>query len=345
MVPVFHIIAILRSCKSETITSIRSFLVLFLFIITLTIISAAGCTLAQNMAKPAQVRISTGGTAGTYYPLGQAMASIINDYTKGIEATAVVSEGSIANIGKIGDKQAEFALIQNDIAYYAQQGIYMFENQPAPNLSGIASLYPEVVQIVTLKEYGIKSLVDLNGKRVGVGAVGSGTAVNILQVFKAVGLDETNMAIQYLDFQECDYALKQGTIHAGCIVSGTPTSAVIDITSARDIAIVEIPGETRNQLITSFPFYLPAIIKAGTYIGIDEDVNTISVQAILATRADLSEDTVYEFTKAIFEHKEVLESAHQRGKDITLATALGGMSITLHPGAQRYFVARELPIP
>ena len=306
------------------------------------VFSVAACAPSNIPDEPIQLTIVTGGTAGTYYPLGVAMASIITDYIEDVLATAVTSEGSVANARKIGDKQAELALLQNDVAYYAQHGMYMFEKKVVKDISGIATLYPEIVQIVTLEEYGITSLSDLKGKKVGVGAPGSGTAVNILQIFEAAGLDETNIFIQYLDFEECASALKNKTIDAGCIVAGTPTSAVVDVASVRDIAIVEVPNEIYDRLKDDCPFYVPISIPAGTYAGVDEDVNTVAVQAMLATRADLSEDLIYEVTKAIFEHTDILVAAHERGRDITLETALNGMPISLHPGARRYFTEQGL---
>jgi len=305
---------------------------------------SSACTSPQPHTEETQLTLVTGGTAGTYYPLGTAMASIITDDIEGVQVTAVASQGSVANASKIGSKEAELALLQNDIACYAQQGKHMFEKQPVKAIRGIATLYPEIVQIVTLKEYGITSLSDLDGKRVGVGAPGSGTAVNILQIFQAAGLDETNVDIQYLDFEECALALGSKTIHAGCIVAGIPTSAVVEVTSVRDVTIVEVPDEIYNQLRDSCPFYVPISIPAGTYAGMGEDVSTIAMQAMLAARADLPEDLIYKVTKSIFEHTDTLVAAHQRGRDITLETALNGMSITLHPGAQRYFAEQGLPV-
>ena len=270
------------------------------------------------------------------------MANIMTDYIEGVQAIAVTSEGSVANAKWIGGKEVELALLQNDIAYYAHRGMHAFEQQPVEAIAGIATLYPEIVQIVTLKEYGITSLSDLRSKRVGVGAPGSGTVVHMLSILEAAGLDGTNVDIQYLDFEECALALKSRTIHAGCIMAGIPTSAVVDVTLVRDITIVEVPGEIYNQLKDDCPFYIPISIPAGTYAGVDEDVSAIAVQAMLVTRADLPEDLIYEVTKAIFEHTDTLVAAHYRGRDITLETALNGMSIALHPGARRYFTEQGL---
>jgi len=295
--------------------------------------------------EPTHLTIVTGGTAGTYYPLGGAMASIITDYAENVEATAVTSGASVTNARKIGDKEAEIAMLQNDVASYAYNGLYMFEEAAVENIRGVASLYPEIIQIVTLKEYGITTLSDLEGKKVGVGAPGSGTAVDILQILAAAGLDETNTSFQYLDFKECASALKDKTIHAGCLVAGMPTSAVMDVASVRDVAIVEVPTDIYNQLKVDYPFYVQVTIPAGTYTGMDEDVNTVTVLAMLATGADVPDDVIYEATKAIFEHTDILVATHERATDITLETALDGMPIPVHPGAAQYFEEQGLVVP
>ncbi len=322
-----------------------SLMLLGLLVVVTMVFPIAGCGSEDIPAETVKLTMVTGGTAGTYYPIGGAIAKIVTDFVAGAEATAITSEGSVVNARSIGSKEAELALIENTIAYYAEQGSQMFAEDPVKDIRGIAALYPEIVQIVTLKEYGITSLGDLKGKKVGVGAPGSGTAVHILEIFKAAGLDEANVDIQYLDFAECAEALKSGTIHAGCVVAGIPTSAVRDIASVKEVEIVTVPDEIYSQLSGKYPFYVPVSIPAGTYTGVDEDVGTIAVQAMLATRADIPEDLVYDVTKAIFEHTDVLIAAHERGKDITIETALDGMSIPLHHGAQRYFKEKGLSVP
>jgi hypothetical protein len=238
--------------------------------------------------------------------------------------------------------EAEFGLLQNDVAYYAYNGVEMFKDAKVGKIRGVATLYPEIIQIVTLKENNIKTIYDLKGKRVAVGAPGSGTAVDALQILNAAGIDESNTDIRFLNFKEVSDALKDKTIDAGFIVAGIPTAAVSDIAAVREVAIVEVPDEIYNKLKENYPFYTQVNIPAGTYNGVDEDVKTVAVLAMLATNADLPEEVVYEVTKAIFEHRDVLEAAHKRAADITLETALDGMSIPLHPGAEKYYKEKGL---
>jgi hypothetical protein len=306
----------------------------------------AGCQQQTQPETPqieeAQLTILTGGSAGTYYPIGGAMATAINEYAEGVKATAVTSGASVTNARKIGNGEAELALLQNDVAYYAYNGLEMFADNPVKNMRGIATLYPEVIQIVTIKESGIKTVYDLKGKKVAVGAPGSGTAVDALQILEAAGIDETNTNIEYRDFKEVADGLKDKTIDAGFIVAGVPTAAVSDVAAVRDVMIVEVPDEIYKKLSEKYKFYVQHTIPAGTYKGQDEDVKTVAVLAMLVTREDIPEDVIYKVTKAIFEHRDVLVSAHKRAEDITLETALEGMPIPLHPGAEKYYKEKGL---
>jgi TRAP transporter TAXI family solute receptor len=302
-----------------------------LLIITL-IVTATGCAV-----EPVALTMVTGGSAGTYYPIGTAIAGIITDNVDNAAATAITSDGSVANAKSLANKEAELALIENSIAYYAQTGTMMFEGEPVTDIRGIAALYPEMVQIVSLKEYGITSLNELEGKRVGVGAPGSGTAVHALAILEAAGLDETNVDIQYLNFAECAAGLQAGTLDAAFVVAGIPTAAITDLASAEGIVIVSVPADIYRQLSSKYPFYVAISLPAGTYTGLDAGVSTTAVMAMLATTADISDDLVYKITEAIFENTDTLVAAHPRGKDITLDSALDGMSIPLHPGAEKYY--------
>lgn len=307
-----------------------------------------GCAQEQKpgtTTPPAEVKevtIVTGGSSGTYYPIGGAMAQILTKYVPGVKATAVTSGASVVNARKVGELEAEFGLLQNDVAYYAYNGLEMFKDSKLDKLRGVATLYPEIIQIVTLKENNIKTIYDLKGKKVAVGAPGSGTAVDAMQILKAAGIDESNTEIRYLNFKEVSDALKDKTIDAGFIVAGIPTAAVSDIAAVRDVAIVEVPDEIYQKLKEDYPFYTQVTIPAGTYKGVDEDVKTVAVLAMLATNADLPDDLVYQITKAIFEHRDELVAAHKRAEDITLETALEGMSIPLHPGAEKYYKEKGL---
>lgn len=298
--------------------------------------ASLGCSQDDKLA------IFTGGESGTYYPLGQALARIIDSEVKDMEASAVSSEGSVSNARAISAEEAGLALIQNDIADYAYKGSQMFSGSPAGNIRGIAAWYPETIQFVVLKESGIMSIGELAGKRVGVGAPGSGTAVEALAILGMAGINKQNSDIQYLDFKEVAAALQNGSIDAGVVTAGLPTPAITELSGAREVYILEIPDGIYDSIKELHPFFVRQSVSAGTYNGLGQDISTLGVMAMLVTRESLPEETVYNITKAIFENLEILVDAHPRAGDINLDTALEGISIPLHPGAERYY--RELGV-
>jgi len=288
------------------------------------------------MAQTQFLNIATGGTAGTYYPLGGAMAEIFNQNVRGVEASVQATGASVANINMMAQGQVDLALVQNDIAFYAAQGLEMFRS-PIANLRGIANLYPEVIQIVARADSGIRTVEDLKGKRVAVGDAGSGTEANARQILAAAGLSYNDITVRYLSFAEASNNLRDGHIDAAFVTAGIPTAAIQDVAATRDIVLVSVSPDLAARLQQEYPFYIAVTVPGGTYQGVNEDVPTVAVGAMLAVRADLSEDLVYNLTKALFENLDRLAQAHVRGGDVSLETAKDGMSLELHPGAARYF--------
>ncbi len=308
-----------------------------MLVLTLTGLSPAGCT-----AKVERISVFTGGTSGTYYPLGEALVGIINSKVEGVESSVVSSGGSVDNARAIAAKQAGLALIQNDIADYAYNGSEMFAGNPAVSIRGIASWYPETIQFVTLKESGIKTIGDLKGKIVAVGAPGSGARVEAMAILDADGVNPQNTAVLDLDYKEAVASLKDKTIDAACIVAGIPTSAVIEAASFADIYILETLEDAYNKLKKQHPFFIRQLIPGGTYRGLDRDIQTTAVLSMLVTREDISDNTVYKITGAMFENLDTLTAAHVRAKDININFALEGMTVPLHPGAVRYYKEKGL---
>jgi TRAP transporter TAXI family solute receptor len=292
--------------------------------------------------------IATGGTAGVYFPLGAAMAEIWTGRVPNVQATAQTSGASVANIRLLQNGDVAIALIQNDITYYAFNGIEMFMDrvankpQPVSNLRGMAMLYPETIQVVTLRSKNINTIADLKGKRIAVGAPGSGTEVNARQILRLFELGYYNTHPDFLDFAEAADQLKDGVIDAAFITAGHPTAAVQDIASSRDMKILPIPRESVEQLHAQYPYYTRVTIPANTYRGQTESVETTAVMAMLVTRQDVDADLIYSLTKALWENTDRLRAAHARGRDIATGTARTGMPITMHAGALRYY--RELGI-
>lgn len=284
-------------------------------------------------AEPEFISVLTGGTTGTYYPLGGAMATIIENET-GIDTTAEVSQASAANMTSLADGTGEIAFVQTDTAFYASEGSNMFEGEVIDSVSAIGALYPETIQIVTTEGSGITAFEDLAGKSVSVGAPGSGTYINAEQLLEIHGMTMEDIDAQNLDFGESQESLQSGQIDAAFITAGTPTGAVESLSATSDVNIVPVAADKATELIEKYPYYAEDVVPSGTY-GLTEDVPTVSVLAMLVVQNDISEDTVYDITKAIYENTDQIQ--HAKAEFIKAETALDGIGIDIHPGAQRYF--------
>ena len=286
------------------------------------------------------LNIATGGTAGTYYPLGGALAELLNQNIKGMNASAQSTGASVANVNMLKDGSVDIAFIQNDIAYYAANGKEMFKDNKVENIRGIAALYPETVQFVTTADKGIKSIADLKGKKVAVGASGSGAEANARQILGAYGLTYDDIDVQYLSFGEAADALKDGNVDVGVVVAGFPTAAIQDLAANKSAALVNIDAEHADKLMKQYPYFTKITVPKGTYPGQEEDVNTVAVKCVIVTTDKLSDDLGEQIVKAIYEHLDRMKAAHAVGKYITKDTALEGMSIKMNAGAEKYLKAK-----
>lgn len=283
------------------------------------------------------LNIATGGTAGTYYPIGGAMAEILNKDIKGMNASAQSTGATVANINMLKDGSVDLAIVQNDITYYAVNGTEMFQDKKVDNIRGIATLYPETCQFVTLDSSGIKSIKDLKGKKVAVGAAGSGAEANARQILEACGITYNDIEVQYLSFAEGASALKDGNVDAAFLTAGYPTASVQDISSQNKIRLLPVDSDKAEALIAKYPFYTKTTIPAGTYAGFNEEVQTISVMAMLVATDKVDDKLGYEIAKAIFSNLDRLQAAHSVGKLITKDGAMKGMSLPMNTGAEKFF--------
>lgn len=283
------------------------------------------------------LNIATGGTAGTYYPIGGAMAEILNKAIPGMNASAQSTGATVANINMLKEGSVDLAIVQNDITYYAVNGTEMFKDKKVENLRGIAALYPETCQIVTLEATGIKSIADLKGKRVAVGAAGSGAEANARQILAAYAMSYDDIDEQYLSFGEAASALKDGNVDAAFVTAGFPTAAVQDITSQKKVRLLPIDDDKADALIAKYPFYTKTKIPAGVYADFDEEISGIAVMAILIATDNVDDKLGYDITKALFDNLEKLQASHSAAKQITRQSVKNGMSIELNAGAERYY--------
>ena len=283
------------------------------------------------------LNIGTGGTAGTYYPIGGAIAEILNNNIEGMNASAQSTGATVANINMLKDGSIDMAIVQNDITYYAVNGTEMFTDKKVDNLKGIASLYPETCQFVTLDSSGIKSIADLKGKKVAVGAAGSGAEANARQILAAYGITYDDIDAQYLSFGEGASALKDGNVDAAFLTAGFPTASVQDISSQNKIRLLPVDSAKADELIAKYPFYTKTTVPAGTYQGFDEDVATISVMAMLVVNDKVDDKLGYTITKTIFSNLDRIQAAHAVGKMISKENAEKGMSLDMNAGAKKFF--------
>lgn len=287
---------------------------------------------------PRQLSMATGGTGGTYFPLGGEMANIITDLT-GVTTTAQVTNASVENMNFLSKGEVDLAFTQSDIAEYAAQGMLMFEGHPIDNIRAIGTLYPETIQIVTRADSGIESVEDLRGKTVSVGAPGSGTMANAEQILEVHGMTFQDLKAQNLAFDESVEGIQDGYIDAAFITAGTPTGAVTSLAAMTDIRIIPIAGDKIQALIEKYPYYAEDTIPAAAY-NLPEDIKTVAVKSMLVVREDLDTQLVYEIAKAIFDNVEKL--THSKAQYISAEGALQGLSMELHPGAARYFEEKGL---
>jgi TRAP transporter TAXI family solute receptor len=294
--------------------------------------------LAQaNQSNQGVLSILGGGTAGTYYPLGGALADILNKNVKGANASAQSTGASVANVNLLKEGKVDIAFIQNDIAYYASTGTEMFKDKKVESLKGLATLYPETVQIVTTKKTGIKTVADLKGKRVAVGAAGSGTEANARQILNIAGITYKDIKPQYLSFGEAASALKDGNVDAGFVVAGFPTAAIQDLATQHDVVMVSVGADIADKLIAKYPYYTKVTIPAKTYNKVETDTAAVAVKCMLAVTDKMDADTGYAIVKALYGNLDRMKAAHNVSKNITKATGKDGMSIKLNAGAEKFF--------
>jgi len=284
--------------------------------------------------------LATGGTAGTYYPFGGAMAKIWSKI-KDMNVTAQTSGASGENIRLINKKEVELALVQSDTLDQAWNAMEAFK-EPLKGMSAVATLYPEIVQVVVRADSPIKTFADLKGKKVGVGAPGSGTEINFRQLMDIYGLKKEDVNGQYLSYSESAEAFKDKHIDAFIATAGIPNSAIMDVSTQNDIRILPIPADVSAKLIQKHPFFAAVKVPANTYKGLTADVPTVAVNAVLIAGNQLKEDMVYNLTKALFENLPDLAATHAKGKEVNLQYAVQGVSIPFHPGAVKYFKEKGL---
>lgn len=302
----------------------------------------AGIISCPVEAADIRMAIGTASTGGTWYPLGGGVANIINKNVTGYFAAAHPSGASIENIRAISKKQDAISLSMPDTAFHAYKGMEAFANKPVKELRGLMSTYPIDIQFFALANGGIKSISDLKGKKVAVGAPGSGTEAMARYVLNVFGMTYDDIQEQFLSATETTEALKDGNIDAGIVTLGTPAPALIDLATQRDILFLDIDPVIADKINKEFPAYFPTVIPAGTYKGQSKPHHTLSWMGLFVVHQDMNDQLAYDILKALFAHKEELYAIHAQFKGITLENAVKGMPIPFHPGAEKFYKEKGL---
>ncbi len=313
-------------------------MILAILMVTMLTLATSGTAFAAKTF----LSIATGGTSGTYYPIGGAIAQAVSKGSE-IQATAETGNASVANINLVSKGDIEVAFVQNDITFWAVNGQIMFK-EPMKNIRAIAALYPEHVQMIVAKGSNIAKIEDVKGKRVGVGAPGSGVEGDVRAIFQVAGLDYKDMKVDYLDFGATTSRFKDNQIDAGFVVAGYPTASVMDLSTTKDISLMSFSDDFLAKLAKEHPYFVPSTIPAGTYRGVDNETKTPAVMAILVTHDQVPEDVIYNFTKAMYENIADVHASHAMAKEIKLETALSGLTAPLHPGAAKFYKEKGMQV-
>lgn len=311
---------------------------LSILLVVLMALSLTGCDRGERLM------FGTGGTAGTYYAYGGIIGQYMTKYAN-TKVTAVSTGGSKVNIQSIQDGDYQLGFAQSDVLAYAWQGVKSFaKDGGTQDFRVLGGLYAETVQIITMDD-SITSVEQLKGKSVSIGEAGSGVYFNAVDVLSAAGIDiDKDIKPQYQSFEASKEALKDGKIDAAFITAGAPTSAITELATTNGVSLIHVDGDLREKILQECPYYAPLQIPAGTYPGIDEPIETITVKATIVVSSKLDEDTVYELTKAIFDHKSDIEIENAKGKELSLENATEGMAAPFHVGAAKYYAEHGITV-
>lgn len=307
----------------------------------LSVCSAFAAEEKAGMPGGTKLIFTTGGAQGTYYGFGGVIAGKVGEKTS-TTITAITSGGSKANIEAMDDGDAHLGFVQSDVGAYAYRGTRLFDDK-ITNFSTVANLYMEQVQIVTL-DPSIKTVADLKGKNVSVGAAGSGVYFNAVDLLKVYGLDiDKDIKPTYQSFGDSVEALQDGKIDAAFIVAGAPTTAVTSLAATKKVYLVSVDDEHVLALLSESPYYSKSIILKDTY-NTDEDIFTVAVGAVVIARDDVSEADVYNFLYGTFEYKDEITAAHAKGSELSLPFAASYIAVPYHKGAVKYFSEKGMKV-
>ena len=305
----------------------------------LALLALAG-TFSISMFAAEFVTIGTGGVTGTYYPTGGAICQMVNKNKKetNIRCSVESTGGSVYNVNTIKAGELDFGISQSDTAYQAYKGEAKFKDAAVPELRSVIAIYPELLALVVNKKSGIEKISDLKGKKINMDSPGSGTAMTADVVMEAFGIQRSDLALaNELKSSEGPTLLQDNHVDGYFFVAGHPTANIKDAANSVDINIVPIEGSQIDALIAKYPYYAKGTISGTFYKGVEKDVPSIGVKAVLVTSSKVSEKVVYQITKTILDNFDKFKELHPAYKTITKESHLEGLSVPQHPGAIKAF--------
>jgi TRAP transporter TAXI family solute receptor len=296
------------------------------------------------LARTEFISIGTGGTGGIYYPYGGGVAEIWNRHAPGVRAVAEVTGASVENVKLAHKGETVIGEVMGDVAVDGYEGLTKFKGQKYDILS-MAIMYPNLLQVVTLKKYGITNIEQIKGKKISSGSPGSGTNFMAEAVFEALGIPKSSYSDSRLSFTESANALKDGTIEVGVWSVGPGTSSILDLATTHDIHIINFTPEQQKRILATRKEYSAVDLAGGLYHGVDKPVPTIGVWNVMICQAGLSTDLVYKLVKALYEHQDYLLKIHPSASYTTPENAVKYSPIPLHPGTIKYLKEKGIAVP
>lgn len=308
----------------------KKFVILLVGILTLM---AFGVT---ALAATKHLSIGTAGTGGYFYPLGGAIANIINKYVEGVQATAEITGGSVENVVLVAKNEVQIGMANGNLLYAGYHGLEPYK-EAYKNLRGLFTIQPSVVHVLTLKATGIKTMKDLKGKRVVLGPAGGGQIVLFKEILKQYNMTLEDLKPIYVSYTQGVQALLDGNADALLAMAAIPQGAVIELAArSKDWVIIRFEDEVIERVTKASPYFIRFIIPKGTYSGLNEDVVTVAATTAVFCRDDLEEEIAYKICKAVYEHLDILINTIESAKVMNVENGKD-VPIPLHPGAERFF--------
>ncbi len=318
----------------------KQWLVALSVLMVLLMAVMAGCggsdAAKSGTAKAKFLRIGTASMGGNFFPLGSALAQLINDKVPGAKASAQATGGSAENCNFLEQGELELALVQSETLSDAYKGTGKFKDRPIKKMRGITSIYFNSFHILVRKDSGINDITDIRGKRVAVGPIAGGIEINHNKILSTFGVNKTDYKPIYGTREEASEFLKTNRADVHIYATGKGSSQITDLMSTGDIKLLNLSNEQIKKLIARYPDLGTSTIPKNTYKNQDSDIHTVVGGTLFVTTDKMSTDLIYNITKAIFENKKNLETAHKYFKETNSKTATESMSIPLHPGAEKY---------